>query len=123
MADLSGDGRPEVVFGTFGEPGGEEGYLVVLSSAGELLHDIALPNQQADSGNGVGACATPTVADIEGDGTLEILVLTIDHGMDVFTVDTSACNCAPAGADESLYCGPWPTGRGTYLRDGRVPGS
>jgi len=123
VADLSGDGRPEIVFGTYGEPGGEEGRLVILSSAGVRLHDFALPGQNADSGNGVGAAATPTIADLDGDGDLEILVLTIDHGLDVFTVEGSACNCVPEGADASLYCGPWPTGRGNYLRNGRAPGS
>jgi hypothetical protein len=123
VADLSGDGRPEIVFGTYGEPGSEDGRLVILSSAGEKLHDIALPGQNPDSGNGVGAAATPTIADLDGDGDLEILVLTIDHGLDVFTVDGSACNCVPAGADPEVYCGLWPTGRGNYLRNGRAPGS
>lgn len=123
VADLSGDGRPEIIFGTYGEPGAEEGRLVILSSAGVRLHDFALPGQNADSGNGVGAAATPTVADLDGDGDLEILVLTIDHGLDVFTVAGSACNCVPAGADPEIYCGPWPTGRGNYLRNGRAPGS
>ena len=122
VADLSGDGRPEIVFGTFGEPGTEDGRLVILSSSGERLHDVALPNQSPDSGNGVGAAATPTIADLDGDGELEILVLTIDHGLDVFTVPGSACNCVPEGADPEIYCGLWPTGRGNYLRNGRAPG-
>jgi hypothetical protein len=123
VTDLSRDGRPEIVFGTYGEPGSEPGRLVILASNGELLHDVELPDQNADSGNGVGACAAPTVADLDGDGDVEILVLTIDHGLDVFTVENSACNCVPAGADPELYCGLWPTGRGNYLRNGRVPGS
>jgi hypothetical protein len=123
IADLSSDGRPEVIFGVYGEPGTESGRLVILSSNGSLQHDIELPDQNPDSGNGVGPCAAPTVADLEGDGQLEILLLTIDHGLDVFTVPGSACNCTPPGADPDLYCGPWPTGRGSYLRDGRIPGS
>ncbi len=123
VADLSGDGRPEIIFGVYGEPGGERGRLIILSSSGQLLYDIKLPGQRKDSGNGVGPCATPTVADIDGDGTLEILILTIDHGLDIFTVDGSSCNCTVPGADQDLYCGPWPTGRGNYLRNGRVPGS
>ncbi len=123
VADLSNDGRPEIIFGVYGEPGGEHGRLIILSSNGQLLHDIKLPGQRRDSGNGVGPCATPTIADIDGDGTLEILILTIDHGLDIFTVEGSSCNCAPSGADEGLYCGPWPTGRGNYLRNGRAPGT
>jgi hypothetical protein len=123
VADLSRDGRPEIVFGVYGKSGGERGRLIVLSSNGELLHDIKLPDQNPDSGNGVGPCAAPTIADVDGNGTLEILLLTIDHGLDIFTVEGSACNCSVSGADEDLYCGPWPTGRGNYLRNGRVPGS
>ncbi|MFH2007594.1 MAG: VCBS repeat-containing protein [bacterium] len=105
VADLSGDGRPELIFGTFGEDDGD-GHLVILSAAGEQLHDLELPGQDPGSGNGIGAAAAPTVTDLEGDGTLEILVLTIDHGLDVFTVPGSADNCMP-----------WPTGRGNYLRN------
>ncbi len=105
VADLSGDGRPELIFGTFGEDDGD-GHLVVLSAAGKKLHDIALPGQNGDSGNGIGAAAAPTVADLDGDGTLEILVLTIDHGLDVFTVPGSSENCML-----------WTTGRGSYLRN------
>jgi hypothetical protein len=123
VADLSGDGRPEVVFGTYGEPGTQSGHLVILSSNGTAQHHIALEGQNPDSGNGVGACAAPTIDDLDGDGALEILVLTIDHGLDVFTVPGSECNCIPAGVDPAQYCGLWPTGRGTYLRGGRIPGT
>jgi hypothetical protein len=122
VADLNADGSPEIIFGTYGEPGGSHGHLVILAANGALLHDVALPGQNPDSGNGVGPCAAPTVADLDGDGDLEILLLTIDHGLDVFTVDGSGCTMTPPGADPDLYCGPWPTGRGNYLRNGRIPG-
>jgi hypothetical protein len=61
-------------------------------------------------GNGIGVPAAPTVADLDGDGALEILALTFDHGLDVFTVPGSGTNCLP-----------WPTGRGNYLRNGMGP--
>ncbi len=122
VADLSADGRPEVIFGTYGERDGD-GHLVILSSSGVLLHDIELPGQNGSSGNGIGPAAAPTVGDLDGDGDLEILVLTIDHGLDEFTVEGSQCNCAPPGSEEGLYCGLWPTGRGNYLRTGRMPGT
>jgi hypothetical protein len=109
VADLSGDGRPELIFGTFGEDGGD-GHLVILSGTGKRLHDLALPGQNPGSGNGIGAAAAPTVADLDGDGQLEILVLTIDHGLDVYTVPGSATNCTP-----------WPTGRASALRNAIGP--
>jgi hypothetical protein len=107
VADLSRDGRPEIIFGTYGDDVGD-GHLVILGSNGQALHRVALENQEED-GNGIGVAACPTVCDLEGDGTLEILVLTIDHGLDVYTVPGSGDNCLP-----------WPTGRGNYLRNGRL---
>jgi hypothetical protein len=50
----------------------------------------------------------PTIADLDGDGALEIVVTTFDHGLDVFTVPGSGPTCVL-----------WPTGRGSYLRQGR----
>lgn len=105
VADLNADGTPELVFGTYSlEPNG--GRLVVLANTGELLYDVPLPNQGTD-GNGIGVAAAPTIADLDGDGSLEILVTTFDHGIDVFTVPGSKTNCVL-----------WPTGRGSLLRNG-----
>ncbi|MBI5489745.1 MAG: VCBS repeat-containing protein [Deltaproteobacteria bacterium] len=119
VADLTGDGRPEIVFGVWGDSAGD-GRLVILSANGETLHDVVLENQESN-GNGVGAIACPTIADLEGDGQLEILLLTLDHGLDVYTVDGSSANCTVAGADAARYPGPWTTGRGNFLRNGLGP--
>jgi hypothetical protein len=55
--------------------------------------------------------AVPTIADLDGDGTLEIVVNPKDedrkNSVLVFTVPGSAPNCLP-----------WPTGRGNDLRSG-----
>jgi hypothetical protein len=50
------------------------------------------------------------VADLDGDGNLEIVLLTFDHGVDVYTVPGSGTQCLP-----------WPTGRGNLLRNGQGP--
>jgi hypothetical protein len=108
VADLDGDGAPELVFGVYSLQAGG-GRLVVLSNAGAPLFDLPLPNQGTD-GNGIGVPAAPTIADLDGDGTLEILVATFDHGVDVFHVPGSGTSCVP-----------WPTGRGSLLRAGSGP--
>jgi hypothetical protein len=119
VADLTGDGRPEIVFGVWADSPGD-GRMVILSANGETLHDVTLQGQQED-GNGVGAIACPTIADVEGDGQLEILLLTLDHGLDVYRMPDSSANCTVTGADAAKYPGLWTTGRGNYLRNGLGP--
>ncbi len=105
VADLSGDGVPEVVFATYGAHTGHS--LVGLDARGAEVFRVALP--------GRGAMAVPTVADVDGDGAVEIVVSLKDPRDDgaealVFAVDGSASNCLP-----------WPTGRANRLRNG-APG-
>ena len=107
-ADLNRDGKPELVFGTYALAPGS-GRLVVLSAAGKRLHDIRLP-RQGRNGNGIGVPAAPSIGDLDGDGALEIVLSTFDHGIDVFRVPGSGTNLLP-----------WPTGRGTLLRNGTGP--
>jgi len=70
------------------------------------LHQIPLPDR--------GAMPVPTVADVDGDGTLEIVV-SLKDGVDrerqvlVYSVPGSGTKCLP-----------WPTGRGNYWRNGFV---
>lgn len=104
VADLSRDGRPEVVFATYSTRA-DRGALYVLDARGAQLSRTALP--------GRGAMAVPTVADLDGDGTLEIVVSLKDEGdaeVLVFNVPASSPNCLP-----------WPTGRANVMRNG-VPG-
>lgn len=108
VADLNRDGKPEIIFTTYAlDP--DSGRLVILANNGAPLHDLPLPDQGMN-GNGIGGPAAPTVGDIDGDGELEILVMTFDHGLDVFTVPGSADNCML-----------WETGRGNLLRNGQGP--
>jgi hypothetical protein len=107
-ADLNRDGTPELVFGTYALAP-RSGRLVVLSAAGKKLFDIRLRNQGRD-GNGIGVPAAPSIADLDGDGRLEIVLSSFDHGLDIYRVPGSGTNCLP-----------WPTGRGNLLRNGTGP--
>ena len=112
VADLNQDNEPELIFTTYGDPDNiipdkAHGYLMVLDLNGNVIHDIELP-EQGTNGNGKGAPAAPTVMDLNGDGSLEIVVQTFGAGCFVYTV--------PGSAENMLL---WPTGRGNYLRDGR----
>jgi hypothetical protein len=109
VVDLNRDGVPEIVFGTYALSA-NAGRLVILSNTGAELYDIPLPGQNNDEKNGIGVPAAPSVADLDGDGTLEIVLLTFDHGVDVFNVPGSGSKCMP-----------WPTGRGNLLRNGQGP--
>ena len=103
VADLSGDGAPELVFATYGPAG--KGALFVLGPGGDKLHQIPLP--------GRGSMAAPTIADVDGDGALEILVSLKDPNgaaaVLVFAVPGSQKNCLL-----------WPTGRGGIARSAWV---
>jgi len=106
VADLDNDGKAEVLFTTWGQnDNGEAGRLYVLNYRGELLHAVDLP--PARGGTWSGGLAAPTLADIDGDGELEVVVNTVDAG--VVAYDLPGTRYAHA---------LWPTGRGSYLRAG-----
>jgi hypothetical protein len=107
-ADLNRDGVPELVFGTYGASP-RSGRLVVLNARGKRIYDKRLRHQGND-GNGIGVPAAPSIGDLDGDGRLEIVLTTFDHGIDVYRVPGSATNSLP-----------WPTGRGNLLRNGTGP--
>jgi hypothetical protein len=105
VADLSGDGVPEIVFNSY-SPDDAKSHLFVLSANGEQQHKIALPKR--------GAMPVPTIADVDKDGPLEIIVSLKDgedqvRQVQVYTVAGSSDNCLL-----------WPTGRANPLRNGNL---
>lgn len=104
-ADLSSDGRPELIFNTYSIDSGVS-ELIILAANGAPLWRLPLPDR--------GAMPVPTVADIDGDGALEIVVSLKDavereRQVLVYRVEGSSPNCLP-----------WPTGRGNLQRTGHV---
>jgi hypothetical protein len=106
VADLDNDGSPEVLFASWGEnDNGESGKLYVLNARGQQLFAVDLPAPRGGSWSG--GLAAPTLADIDGDGELEVIVNTVDAG--VVAYDLPGTRYA-----HTL----WPTGRGSYRRAG-----
>jgi len=112
IVDLNGDGVPEVVLCTFssGAPREPEtpAHLIVLDRDGGEL--------QKEELFGRGSMAPPSVADLDGDGALELVVSLKDTlggeqgGVQVWDLPGASDNCVL-----------WGTGRGGGLRQGYVP--
>ncbi|MCJ8502430.1 FG-GAP repeat domain-containing protein [Desulfatitalea alkaliphila] len=105
LGDLDDDGIPEVVFTTYSTAQGVS-HLIILNAAGALLHRVPIP--------GRGAMSVPTLADVEGDGILEIVISLKDQlggglgGVQIYDVPSAVAGYLP-----------WPTGRGNLLRNGQ----
>jgi len=106
IADLNKDGSPEIIFSTFGSPDVSSAYLIVLAANGEEMVNLKL-TENGTNGNGDGVPAAPTVADLDGDGHLEVFLQSFNFGLDVYSFHGSADDCVQ-----------WATGRGGYQRRG-----
>ena len=107
VADLDGDGQAEVIFASWPKKGtGRSGQLHVLSSLGVELHRVGLPAPDigATWNGGLGA---PTLANIDADADLEVVLGTSASGVVAFDL--------PGTAGARVL---WRTGRGGYRRTG-----
>jgi len=106
IADLNGDGSPEVLFTTYAMAD-DRSHLIILGAGGALLHKVPIALR--------GSMSPPTVGDVDGDGQLDILISLKDTlgaglgGVQLWTVPGAGTDCVL-----------WSTGRGNPARTGRA---
>ncbi len=107
VGDLNADGVCEVIFTTYSTQE-DVSSLVILNASGKELHKVAL--------SGYGSMSPPTIADIDGDEMLELVISLkrVLQGNGVGGVQVWDIASAQKG-----YVA-WPTGRGNNLRDGNA---
>jgi len=107
VADLDNNGTPEVLFASWTQKGSNRtSRLHILDNQGNPLKTVDLP-AAFGSANWNGAMAAPTLANIDSDPDLEIVINTAHSGVVAYDL--------PGTADAVVY---WLTGRGSYLRNG-----
>jgi hypothetical protein len=110
VADLDADGQAEVIFTSWPEKGGTlVGQVHILSAQGALLKAVDLP-PSFPGGQCNGALGAPTIANIDGDPDLELVVGTVSSGVVAYDL--------PGTAAARVL---WATGRGSLRRAGVAP--
>jgi len=107
VADLDNDGFAEVIFASWVQKGSNQtGKLYILNYQGNLIHAVDLP-AAFGSPDWNGALAAPTLANIDGDADLEVVLNTAHSGFVAYDL--------PGTANARVI---WGTGRGNYQRTG-----
>jgi uncharacterized repeat protein (TIGR01451 family) len=108
VADLDNDGYAEVIFASWVQKGTHQtGKLHILNYLGSPLHTVNLPDPFNADWNG--ALAAPTLANIDEDADLELVLNTAHSGLVAYDL--------PGTADARIL---WGTGRGNYQRTGSL---
>lgn len=106
VVDIDHDGQAEVIFTSWPQNGGNRrGQLHILNPMGQPLHALDLPAPRGSDWNG--GLGGPTVANIDADADLEIVIGTTGSGVVAYDL--------PGSANAALL---WGTGRGSYQRTG-----
>ncbi|WP_419609532.1 FG-GAP repeat domain-containing protein, partial [Thiolapillus sp.] len=109
VADLDNDGKAEVIFASWTQKGSNRtGRLHIVDDQGNRLQEVDLPAAKG-SWDWNGALAAPTLANIDTDPDLEVVLNTAHAGLVAYDL--------PGTANARII---WGTGRGNYQRDGYV---
>jgi hypothetical protein len=94
VADLDNDGSPEVIFTSWPAKTDSAplrlGKLHILNAHGTPIYEVDLPAPKSSSVYWNGALAAPTLAHIDGDPNLDIVVNTVSAGVVAYRVPNSA---------------------------------
>lgn len=108
VVDLYNDGKPEVIFTSWTQIGSNQpGKLHILDGAtGTSLFETNLPSPRSASATWGGSLPAPTLANVDSDADLEIVLNTAKSGVVVYDLPgTSAARIL------------WGTGRGSFKRN------
>ena len=106
MVDLDNNEKAEVIFASWVQKGTyRTGKLHILDYLGNSLFETELP--PAYHGDWNGALAAPTLANIDNDPDLEVVLVTSDSGVVVYDL--------PGSSNARIL---WATGRGNLQRSG-----
>jgi hypothetical protein len=109
VADLDADGHAELLFTSWTQKGsGKTGKLTILDYLGNLLQSVDLP-PAFGSPSWNGALPAPTLANIDADPDLEVVINSVNSGVLAYDL--------PGTANAMVY---WGTGRGSYQRSGVI---
>lgn len=107
VADLDNDGKAEVIFTTWVQKDSNTtGQLRIVDYQGNLLQSVGLPSAFG-SPDWNGAMAAPTLANLDNDADLEVVINTAHSGFVAYDL--------PGTANARIL---WGTGRGNYQRTG-----
>jgi hypothetical protein len=108
VVDLDNSGQAEVIFSTWTEKGSDAGgQLLIVTSLGVLLYGVDLPRGEDSSWDG--ALSAPTIASIDSDPDLEVILGTSHTGLVAYDLP---------GTSEARIL--WGTGRGSDQRTGAI---
>ena len=109
VADLDNNGSAEVIFTSWPQKGFDyTGKLHILNYQGSVLHELNLP-LAFGSPDWNGGLAAPTIANIDADNDMELVINTAHSGFVAYDL--------PGSSSAKLL---WATGRNNYQRSGSL---